>query len=104
MADYLELNTLYTSSDNNDLVNKAKVAAGVAAYNLISAGGANADQVRLGWSILLSPARAGQILLLYVLAANKGLTVAQILAATDDQIQTRFDEAAAALAAAQVVL
>ena len=93
MATYAELRALM---DDNDLENRCQVAVIVAAGTIQEedSGTPNHDN-RLAWAEKAygSPAALAKKVLMSVLAANKAATVAQIQAATDEQLQEKVDAA-----------
>lgn len=85
MATYLEL---YGLGSNSDLRNKIAVAVAIKAKDYIALASPTADQLKWSAKALASPNEVADDLLTYVLAANSGLTTAQITGATDAAIQT----------------
>lgn len=99
MATYLELYGLAGSGGGaGDLFDKVVVACTIKAQALLDAT-PTADEVTWANNALENPRQVGQKLLRYVLAANAGLTTAQIQAATDAAIQSNVDAAVDALIA-----
>lgn len=88
MATYTELWAL--GSDNDALMNRVAVAAVVKAQSL-TAGTPTAAEVQWAREVLADPRAKAPAILYAVLAANKAVTVAQINAATDGQIQAHVD-------------
>lgn len=89
MATYTELRQLFS---NPDLREKVEVAVIIAANDLIS-GTPTAAQTAWAAQCFASPANEASKALMAVLASNAALTTAQILAATDEQLQMRVDAA-----------
>ncbi len=100
MADYA---ALFNIRNDSAIRNKVAVAATVKAHALMSAVSPTPDEVVWANSALSNTESMASKLLKYVLAANKGLTIAQIQGASDPAIQTNVDEAADALIASGVV-
>ena len=94
MATYTEL---YGLASDADLRNKIATAVVVKAQAYIDGGTPTTDELTWANNALAGPNQAAQKVLYYVLAANKGLTTAQILAATDSAIQTNVDTGVDAL-------
>jgi hypothetical protein len=90
MATYAEL---YELRANSDLRNKVAVAVAVKAQTLLDAASPTAAQVTWANAAISNPNGKADVLLNYVLAKNKALTVVQINAATDAGIQTAVDGA-----------
>lgn len=94
MATYAELYTEATT--NTALQNRVAVACVVAAEAIrTEAGTVSYHDGRLRWAarVLVSPQTEAARMLWAVLAANAGLTVAQIQAATDAALQTAVNNA-----------
>ncbi len=90
MATYAEL---YELRANSDLRNKVAVAVAVKAQTLLDAASPSAAQVAWANAAISNPTGKAEVLLNYVLAKNKALTVVQINAATDAGIQSAVDGA-----------
>jgi hypothetical protein len=93
MATYLELRNLYA---HGDLVNRVEVACIVAAEKIRVESDATANHAnRALWAKETFGDTRGVAskMLMAVLAANRTLTVAQLVGATDDAIQTAVDNA-----------
>lgn len=93
MATYAELRGLMA---DNLLRNKVEGACIVAADAIRIEGDETTNHAnRLIWAkrAFTNPGATAKQLLMAVLAANKALTVAAILGATDEQIQTNVDAA-----------
>lgn len=98
MATYLELRSLFGESE---LVKKVMVASVISAEKVASGNddvppfdqtaGAHDNRVRWAANAITNPKQEAERLLLVVLAANAGLTVAQIEGATDAAIQSNVD-------------
>ena len=87
MATYSEIRNLF---NNSDFRNKIEVATVVYAQSIMS-GTPTAAQKAWVASVLAVPVTEAVKISLAVLAANKGLTTAQILGASDSDIQTQVD-------------
>ena len=91
MATYTELHSLRSDSA---LRNRVMVACIISAEAVIVEDGGTANHAnRLIWaaSVFVSPMAEAKRMFMTVLAANSSLTMAQIQAATDAQIQTNVD-------------
>jgi hypothetical protein len=87
MATYQELRGLFNDSD---LMEKTEVAVVVAANDLVGGTPTTADKAWIA-AALANPSAEAQKALMNVLAANKGLSVAQIQNATDSALQTNVN-------------
>lgn len=87
MASYAELRNLFS---DDTLRNRVTVACVIAAKNQLN-GTPTAAQEKFAETVFSNPDEMGRRVLMAVLAANNGLTVAQINAATDAAIQTAVD-------------
>lgn len=96
MASYTEL---FDFNSNSAFRNRVAVAVTVKAQALIVAASPTAAQVAWANTALANPGAKAELLMRYVLAANKSASVAQIQAATDDTLQTHVNTAADALIA-----
>ena len=88
MATYLELRQLYA---HGDLLNRLEVACIVAAEAIRSEDGGTVNHAnRLLWAkaVFSGSRRAAGQMMMALLAANKELTSAQIVAVTDEALQT----------------
>lgn len=96
MASYTELRNLFS---DDAFKNKVDIATVIAANNLLSGTPTTAQQV---WAakVFDSPRSESKKALMAVLAENSGLTTAQILGASDANIQTAVDGVVDALVAA----
>lgn len=90
MATYLELEAL---RNDETLIPKVSMAAVIKAQSLIDAASPTAGQVEWANETLRNPRDRARVLVRYVIAANKGLDVAAIKAASDSAIQTNVDAA-----------
>lgn len=93
MATYAEL---ITASTNAALKDKIRVAVVVAAETVRTENGATANHAnRLLWAkrVFNRPLDAAEDMLWAVLAQNKNATFANIIGATDAQVQTNVDAA-----------
>jgi len=98
MATYSELHAL---KSHNDLIEKTQVAVVIAAQDLIKTGATPTAADRAWASAVLSdPAIEASKALMFLLAANKDSTVAQIEGVTDTTVQTKVDEVVAQLVSA----
>jgi len=93
MATYAEL---LLAAQNGDLTDKILVACFISADTIRQESGATANHAnRLLWakSVFENPERERDRMKWAVLAENKALTFAQIINATDTQVQTAVDQA-----------
>lgn len=93
MATYLELRQLF---GNGDLLNRIEVAVIVAAETIRNENEATTNHAnRLLWAkeVFGAPRPSAEKMLMALLAANKALTTAQLLAAADATLQTAVDNA-----------
>jgi len=90
MATYTEIFNLQTDSG---LRNKIAVAVMVKAQAVIDSASPTIEQITWAAEALQNPTAKASILLNYVLAANKAATITQILAASDEDIQTKINAA-----------
>ena len=97
MATYQELRAL---SSDSDLIEKVQTACVVAAHGLSSGTPTTAEKAWIA-SVLSNPVSVAQQAVMFVLAANKDATVAQIQGATDASIQTNVDTVVPILVDAQ---
>ncbi len=89
MATYAELSDL---SGSNVLLDRVTVAITIAAINIVSEAASTTNNAkRLVWakSAFINPSRQSKPFLNALLAANAGVTVANINSVTDAQIQTQ---------------
>lgn len=92
MASYEELYALHL--DHDDLLQRVTVATWIAAEAIRQEDPGTANHAnRMVWAAEVLAGASGQQMLNAVLAANATLTVAQIEAATDAQIQAKVDDA-----------
>ena len=89
MATYQEIRALINDSD---LQEKLEVAISVSADAFMRAATPTADEVVWADKVLNGPKVEANKALISILAANASLTVAQILGATDESIQSQTDE------------
>ena len=87
MASYLEIQSLF---NDNDLTLRTRAATVIAAGNLL-AGTPTTDQISFAASVAADPSVISRQILMFVLAANKGFTIAQIQGASDDALQANVD-------------
>lgn len=93
MASYAEL---LSASENGPLFNKIRVACFVAAETVRTEADTTANHAnRLIWAkgVFMSPDQEARRMLWAVLAQNKSVTLANILASTDAQVQSAVDAA-----------
>lgn len=93
MASYTEL---HETQSNNALQNKVRVACVIAADTIRSEDvgiGNHANRLLWAAAVLTNPASEAKRMMWALLAANKDTDVAQIVDATDAQIQTAVDAA-----------
>lgn len=96
MATYQEL---YDLRSDSGLRNKVAVAVVIKAQDLLSGVSPTAAQVTWANAALQSPVQKADVLLGYVLAANKAAGVGAISSASDATIQSNVDAAVDALIA-----
>ena len=96
MATYIELRQLM---NDGELPNKVSTAVIVYAQNRLANTPTLAEQ-KWAATVFSNPDSEGRKVLMGVLAANKGATVAQIQGATDAAIQTQVDVIAPSMVAA----
>ena len=96
MADYPQL---FELRGDSPLRNRVTVAIVVKAQALIDGGAPTAAEIAWADAALKNPSGKATEILGYVLAANKGATVANIQGASDTAIQTNIDAAVDALIA-----
>ena len=91
MATLLEVHDLF---GHGQLLQKVSSAVAIVAFNIMQETTGPNLTARQAWAVsaLASPGEEGRRTWIYVLAANSGLTVAQIIAATDAEIQTKVEE------------
>lgn len=97
MATYQELRSLFR---NSDLMEKVETAIGVTAHDLATTGTPSADDLAWVGKALNSPEEEARKALIFVLAANKANSVAQIQGASDAVIQANVDAVRSALVSA----
>ena len=93
MATYDEL---LQANANTGLLNKVRVAVVVSATNIMTEADTTPNHTnRLAWAktVFSDPAVAGTRMMWPVLAQNKALTLAQITAAADVDVQSAVDAA-----------
>lgn len=90
MATYAEL---FNLRRDDGLRNRIAVAAVVKAQSLLALPSPTTAQLTWAQDTFKDPNEKAKLLMEYVLAANKGATVAQIESATDTTIQTNVDTA-----------
>lgn len=89
MATYQEIRALINDSD---LQEKLEVAISVSADTFMRAATPTADEVVWADKVLSGPKIEAKKALISILATNASLTVAQIIGATDESIQSQTDE------------
>lgn len=94
MATYQEL---FDLRSNDALRNKVSVAVVVKAQSLLDGATPSAAEVAWANAAISNPVEKANVLLNYVLAANKSANVAAITGASDSAIQTNVDAAVDAL-------
>ena len=97
MATYDEL---FGLDSDSAFRNKIAVAVVVKAHAVLNEPSPSAGRVGWATAALANPAAGAKSLLRYVVAENKGLSVAQILSASDGAIQTNVNTAVDVLAGA----
>ena len=97
MATYNELATIQSDPGWQSLQQKIETATAIKAQSVIDAPAPPA--ARLDWAreSIASVRSAANDLRFYVVAANNTATIAQIIGATDAQVQTNIDAAVDAL-------
>lgn len=96
MATYTELYNLKTE---DELRNRVTVAVLIAANNLLG-GTPTADEQKWAAAVFGAPDGQGRVAFQAVIAANSGLTTAQITGASDAAIQTNVDSLVPAMVVA----
>lgn len=94
MATYTEL---FDIRSNTALRNRIAVAVAVKAQAYIDGGAPTADELTWSNAAISNPLGEADMLMNYVLAANKGQTVSDIEGASDATIQANVDAAVNAL-------
>lgn len=97
MATYLELNSL---ASDPDLRQKVRVAVLVGAHEELAASPGTVEGRKWATLVLANPEKSAEQALFIVLAANKGLSAAQIIGASDTALQTAVNAIRASLIAA----
>tara|TARA_R100001198_G_scaffold96105_1_gene84528 strand:- start:1548 stop:1850 length:303 start_codon:yes stop_codon:yes gene_type:complete len=87
MATYLEIRDLFNDSD---LTNRVAVAVLVSVKDKLELNPTTAEKAYAA-KVFANPKSEAKTVLMYVLAANNGATVAQIQGASDAAIQTNVD-------------
>ena len=87
MATLLELNTLVSSPDSSELRRKIIAAITIKANAVVDSVGPSAAALAWAKDALANPRNYEQIALHTALAANSGATVAQIVGASDVDLQ-----------------
>jgi hypothetical protein len=82
---------LYGLIGSTALKNRLAIAVAVKAAALFDAANPTAEQLAWAAQAVANPHAKAEPFYLYLLAKNKGLTVAQINAVTDDAMQTAVD-------------
>lgn len=90
MATYQEL---YDLGSNSALRNKIAVAVAIKAQTILDEASPTVAEVEWAKEALNAPLREADILMHYVLAANRAATTGQIVGATDSAIQTNVNAA-----------
>lgn len=93
MATYIDLHNYRVGPDSQDLVNRIAVAVSVKAQAIADSVTPTAEEIAWAVTALSAPRQHADTIVNYVLAANKGLSIAAITAATDSAIQTNVDAA-----------
>lgn len=93
MATLLELADFSASTDYPTLAKKIRVAIAKKAVAIGNLATPTAEQLAWAKDALQFPERVGALIINYVLAANAGATIAQIVAATDAAIETQVGNA-----------
>ena len=97
MATYLELARITEHNEWGDFFDKTVTATQVKAAAIIDAGTSTTTQLDWARASMDRPRRAANSLVPYVIAVNHEATIEQILAASDNAIQTNIDAAVDAL-------
>lgn len=92
-ATYIELFEYRSTADYQSLVNRVVVAVVVKAEAIASEATPTAEEIAWAVDALTHPRRKADAIINYVIAANKGLSIATITAATDASIQTNVNTA-----------
>lgn len=97
MATYLELAEIENEAGWGDLLNKIRQAAAVKATAVIDSTTPGAVVLEWARTTVADKNQAGDDIAAYVVAKNKGLAIATLLAASDASIQTNVDAAVDAI-------
>ena len=92
MATLLELANIFGTTDFTELLNKITVAVAIKADSIINEASPSAS--RLAWAQLAieDPRQEAKKFIWGVIAANESVTVAQIIGASDNAIQTNIND------------
>ena len=93
MATYTELATIADDAGFGSLQSKVRVAVIVKATSLIDAATPTAAEIEWSKTALANPNSVADDVTRYIIAANKGASVAQIVGATDTAVQNNVDSA-----------
>jgi hypothetical protein len=88
MATLAEIRNLF---NDDNLRNRVAVACVIAIDNILETGTATASQKKFALECYTNPDEIAKKVMMAVLANNKGKTVAEILALTDNAIQNRVN-------------
>ena len=93
MATLAELDAITGDPDWEVLVGKVRVALVIKAYNLTELATPTAEQLAYAQQVFGNPSDNARIVTFYIVAANAGVSVANILGATDNAIQNNVNDA-----------
>ena len=93
MATYAELSAIKTEASWPTFLDKVRLAAAVKAAAILDSATPSAAAVAWASAALSSPASAGDDVVWYVIAKNKGVALTAILGASDSAIQANVDAA-----------
>lgn len=100
MATYNEIAGIRAEDGFGAFRDKVVVAVLKKAQSLLDGATPTAAEVEWAQATLLNPSQAAESVLFYVVAANSGAALSQILSATDAAVQVRVDAAVDKLTAA----
>lgn len=88
MATYLELQAITTDPE---MLKRVETAIAIAGYNLISSGGATANDRAWAKYVLYNPIPEAEKAWRYIIAKNSAMDIVAITGVTDAQIQTQVN-------------
>jgi hypothetical protein len=93
MATYQELFDYISTPEYQDLVNRIAVAVAVKAEDIATSASPTAEEIAWAVSALTAPRSKADAIINFVIAANSGLTIAQINSANDAAVQANVNTA-----------